>query len=85
MSVRVTMFLRYYQYRRPGGVGDTTLVRYKAVQGSIPLRSKYFYMVIHILFHLGIIFDLKINEIVRPFWNSTSILTICENKHLHYI
>ena len=62
---------------------DTTLVRYKAVQGSILLRSKYFFLVINILFHLGIIFDLKFNEIVRPFWNS--ILTICENKHIHYI
>ena len=41
---------------------DTALVRYKAaqgsVQGSIPLRSKYFFfLVINTLFHLGIIFD----------------------------
>ena len=36
---------------------DTALVRYKAAQGSIPLRSKYFFLVINALFHLGIIFD----------------------------
>ena len=38
---------------------DTALVRYKAAQGSIPLRSKYyfFFLVINTLFHLGIIFD----------------------------
>ena len=35
---------------------DTALVRYKAAQGSIPLRSK-FVLVINTLFHLGIIFD----------------------------
>ena len=34
---------------------DTTLVRYQAVQGSIPLRGKYFFLVINILFHPGII------------------------------
>ena len=36
---------------------DTALVRYKAAQGSIPLRSKYFFLVINTLFHLGIIFN----------------------------
>ena len=37
---------------------DTALVRYKAAQGSIPLRSKYFLGgVINTLFHLGIIFN----------------------------
>ena len=36
---------------------DTAFVRYKAAQGSIPLRSKYFFLVINTLFHLGIIFD----------------------------
>ena len=36
---------------------DTALVRYKAVQGSIPLRSILFLLVINTLFHLGIIFD----------------------------
>ena len=43
---------------------DTALVRYKAAQGSIPLRSKclFFFLgggggVINTLFHLGIIFD----------------------------
>ena len=36
---------------------DTALVRYKAAQGSIPLRSKFFWGVINTLFHLGIIFD----------------------------
>ena len=36
---------------------DTALVKYKAAQGSIPLRSKYFFLVINTLFHLGIIFD----------------------------
>ena len=35
---------------------DTALVRYKAAQGSIPLRSILFF-VINTLFHLGIIFD----------------------------
>ena len=35
----------------------TALVRYKAAQGSIPLRSKYFFLVINTLFHLGIIFE----------------------------
>ena len=36
---------------------DTALVRYKADQGSIPLRSNFFFLVINTLFHLGIIFD----------------------------
>ena len=37
---------------------DTALVRYKAAQGSIPLRSIFFFfLVINTLFHLGIIFD----------------------------
>ena len=36
---------------------DTALVRYKAAQGSIPLRSKHIFLVINTLFHLGIIFD----------------------------
>ena len=37
---------------------DTALVRYKAVQDSIPLRSNFlFFLVINTLFHLGIIFD----------------------------
>ena len=36
---------------------DTALVRYKAAQGSIPLRSIYIFLVINTLFHLGIIFD----------------------------
>ena len=37
---------------------DTALVRYKAAQGSIPLRSKYIsFLVIKTLFHLGLIFD----------------------------
>ena len=36
---------------------DTALVRYKAAQGSIPLKSKYFFFVINTSFHLGIIFD----------------------------
>ena len=64
---------------------DTTFVRYKAVQGSISLRSKYYYYFFGYKYFIssGIIFDSKFNEIVRPFWNS--ILTIYENKHLHYI
>ena len=38
---------------------DTALVRYKAAQGSIPLRSEFFifFLVINTLFRLGIIFD----------------------------
>ena len=31
---------------------DTALVGYKAVQGSIPLRRKYFFLVINTLFIL---------------------------------
>ena len=36
---------------------DTALVRFKAAQGSIPLRSKKNFWVINTLFYLGIIFD----------------------------